>query len=49
MQHLRIANEPAFDSRLTPTLGDEIPVDLAMGGTATHWSRVAALADVEEG
>ena len=44
-----MVNEPAFDSRLTPTLGDEIPVDLAIGETATHWSRVAELASVEEG
>ncbi len=42
-------NESAFDSHLTPTLGDEIPVDLAMGKPATHWSRGAALANVEEG
>jgi hypothetical protein len=41
--------EPAFDSRLTPTLGDEIPVDLAIGEPATHWSCGATLANVEEG
>jgi len=42
-------NEPAFDSRLTPTPGDEIPVDLAMGKPATHWSRGATLANVGVG
>ena len=42
-------NESAFDSRLTPTLGDEIPVDLATGEHAIHWSRGAALANVGEG
>jgi hypothetical protein len=42
-------NEPAFDSRLTPTPGDEIPVDLAMGEPVTHWSRDAELTNMGEG
>ena len=47
--NLRIEIELAFDSRLTPTLSDEIPVDLAIGEPATHWSRGAVLANVGEG